>query len=96
AAKPGDAPARQSWMSITGDNVVIDTVKKAEDDDGIIVRLYEAHGARGRRIFKTALPVKQILETDLMEREEQTLEMRNGEVRLDFTPFQIRTFKLVL
>ena len=30
-------------VSVNSENVIIETVKKAEDDDGIIIRLYE-HG----------------------------------------------------
>jgi len=85
-----------SLMSVSGDNVVIDTVKKAEDDDGIIVRMYEAHGCRGRRTFRTGLPVRRVVETNLMEKEERRLPLREGKVAVDFAPFQIRTLKLVL
>jgi len=79
-------------LSITGDNVVIDTVKKAEDDNALIVRLYESHGCRGRRTLTIGLPVAKVIETDLMEREERELPLRKGrKVALTFTPFQIRT-----
>ena len=88
-------PTTASQMSISGDNVVIDTVKKAEDDDGIIVRMYEAHGCRGRRTFRTGLPVRRVVETNLMEREERRLPFRDGKVAVDFEPFQIRTLKLI-
>ena len=90
----GTTPARQSYFSITGDNVVIDSVKKAEDDSGIIVRMYEAHGARGSRTFSTSLPVERIVETDLMEREEREWKHRKGKLSLRFAPFQIRTLKI--
>jgi len=35
------------------------------------------------------------VETDLMEREERDLALRNGRVALDFKPYQIRTVKLL-
>ncbi|NQT50750.1 alpha-mannosidase [bacterium] len=89
-------PNAASQLAITGDNVIIDTVKKAEDDGGIIVRLYEAHACRGRRTLALGFPVKKVLETNLMEKEERELPLRNGKVALDFTPFQIRTLKLVV
>ena len=37
--RKGSAGASASWLSVSGDNVIIETVKKAEDDDGLIVRL---------------------------------------------------------
>jgi alpha-mannosidase len=85
-----------SRMSVTGDNVIIETVKKAEDDDAIIVRLYEAHGWRGRYTLRTTLPVVQAYETDLMENVERELNLRNGTVVLSFKPFEIKTVKLAL
>ncbi|MFP4057791.1 MAG: alpha-mannosidase [Candidatus Brocadiia bacterium] len=78
----GGAAPQASWMSVSGENVVIDTVKRAEDGEGLIVRLYEAHGCRGRRTFRTALPLREVVETDLMEREERRLSARGGRVRL--------------
>ena len=92
---PGSVAGRISIFQISGDNVIIDAVKKSEDDDGIIVRLYEAHGTRGSRTFKTVLPVRRVMETDLLEREEKRLPARGGALRLNFGPFEIKTLKLV-
>ncbi len=43
---PGAAEPR-SFLSVDDPNLVLDTVKRAEDSDALVVRLYEAHGARG-------------------------------------------------
>lgn len=93
-AKAGRLPARLSRMGVSGGNIVIDTVKQAEDDNGIIVRMYEAHGCRGRYEFVTDLPVKRVVETNLMEQEEKRLAIKNGKLALEFKPFQIVTLKL--
>jgi alpha-mannosidase len=92
----GELPPAAERLACESENVVIETVKKAEDDDGIIVRLYEAHGARGRHSLQTDLPVRRAVETDLMEREEKEFSVSNGRLRFTLTPFQIRTFKLEL
>ena len=44
---PGAAEPR-SCLSVDDPNLVLDTVKRAEDSDALLLRLYEAHGARGR------------------------------------------------
>jgi len=93
---PGHVPACAGHFAVSSDNIVIDTVKKAEDDSGIIVRMYEAHGCRGRRTFSTALPVVRVEETNLMEQVERELKQRRGKVSLHFNPFQIRTVKLTV
>ncbi|MFA9478115.1 alpha-mannosidase [Phycisphaerales bacterium AB-hyl4] len=75
--------------------VVIDTVKLAEDGDGIVLRLYEIRGGRGEANLVFDRPVSHVEETDLLERTTQTHEA-TGRVRLRFTPFQIRTVKVRL
>lgn len=96
AAHAGQVPAALSRLSVSTPNVVIDTVKKAEDDQAIIVRLYEAHGTRGSCEFRTTLPVKKLLETDLMEQNPRPVAFRGGKASLNVSPFQIVTLKLVL
>ena len=39
--------AAGSWVACDDANLVLDTVKLAEDSDALVLRLYEAHGARG-------------------------------------------------
>ncbi len=92
--KGGELPPVASSFSLSADNVVVDCIKKAEDDDGVIVRMYEAHGCRGRCTLTTTLPVGTCHETDLMERVLRELKIRNGKVRLTFGPFEIKTIKL--
>ena len=96
-AKPsaGGLPPCDSWMSVSAENVVVDTIKKAEDDDGIVIRLYEAHGWRGPCAVSLSFPFERVVETDLMEREIAEPSVRGGRVLLDFKPFEIRTLKLL-
>ena len=42
----GHAGCQNSFVWVDKSNVIIETVKMAEDDDGIIVRLYESENAK--------------------------------------------------
>ncbi len=92
----GSIPPRFSYMNVDRENIIIETVKRAEDNDGIIVRLYETNGWRGNCLFRTSIPTQKAFETNLMEIEERELTLENGVIRLYFEPFQIRTLKLIL
>lgn len=92
---PGQLGPYGSLMSVSVENILLDTVKKAEDDGGIIVRMYEAHQCRSACTFTTSLPIQSAVETDLMEREERALEIRDGKIELHFHPFEIKTIKLL-
>ncbi|MCI8360287.1 MAG: alpha-mannosidase [Clostridiales bacterium] len=84
-----------SLFSVDRENVVVDTVKFAEDSRDIILRVYEAEGMRGKaRIFLPA-GIKKAVLTNLMEEEDRPLELSKGCVTLDFGPYTIHTIKLV-
>ncbi len=77
-------------------NVIIEAVKKAEDSDDLIVRLYECHNGRGRAELSAARTPKSAFLCDLEENEISELEINDGLVGFDYKPFEIITIKLKL
>ena len=70
-------------------SVVLETVKYGEDD-GIVLRFYEAIGATSAITLNA--PGKEILLTNILEDHIETL--GNDEVKLTFSPFEIKTVKI--
>ena len=78
-----------------GGGLVLDTVKRAEDGDGLILRLYEPHGARGRARLSLDLPVEAAVRCNLLEDPfGDPLPLRDGRLELDYTPFEIVTLRV--
>ena len=73
---------------------MLDTVKKAEDSDAVIVRLYECHGVRGTAVLETAFPFKKACLANLLEEKGAPVAIEGGRVMLEFKPFQIITLLL--
>jgi alpha-mannosidase len=100
AGRRGALERSVSFLSFDAENVVIDTVKQAEDSADLVVRLYEAHGSRAAGRLRLALPVKSARETDLLEKNGRPLRVlpRAGavEVPLRLRPFEIKTVVLGL
>src|SRR4051794_23162736 len=72
-----------SWFAIDDPNLVLDTVKRAEDSDGLVLRLYEAHGARGRGRIRVGLPCTRAACANLLEGEAgEELAVSGGEIEL--------------
>ncbi|KAJ3337800.1 Alpha-mannosidase 2C1 [Gonapodya sp. JEL0774] len=91
----------QSFFQVESENVVLDTIKLAEDDLGaVIIRLYDAYGGRSRVTVKTILPLIGVAKTNGLEDEESHLEFyTDGGVAcfsFDVQPFKIVTLKLSL
>lgn len=87
-----------SLLSVDARNVVIETVKPAEDGSGdVIVRLWEAMRTAAKCVLSTSLRVKRARATDMLER--TTGEIRvaaGGGIHLDFRPFEIKTVRLTV
>jgi alpha-mannosidase len=84
---------QQSFFSIDNPALVLDTVKKAEDSDGIILRFYESRGTRGTAQLTSSLPVTSAAIVNLLEDELQPLNWHGG-ATLEFKPFEIITICL--
>ncbi|HVF26546.1 MAG TPA: alpha-mannosidase [Anaerolineales bacterium] len=83
-----------SLASVTKPNVIIETIKRAEDGDGIILRLYESQRKRGPVRVKLGFAVESAWETNLLEENESELSMENDSIRLNLKPYQIMTVRL--
>ncbi len=94
AGQTNGLPSEWSLVTSSPGNLVVDTVKKAEDDARLIVRVYEAHGQRGTGRLAFGKPVQSAVECNLMEEEEGEVAFDERGLEFDFLPYQIRTFKV--
>ncbi|MCP4642478.1 MAG: alpha-mannosidase, partial [bacterium] len=92
----GELPAVSAFADVDADNVVIDTVKRHEDSNALIVRLYEAFGQRGNATVTFGRDVESITECDLMEENDVPVKVKGNSVTLYMTPYEIRTLKVTV
>ncbi len=92
----GDRPLVEGLFTVDAPNVILETVKQAEDGDGLIVRLYECYRQRGPVTLRCRQPIIAAWETDLIERNETALTVSGDAVTLWVTPYQIRTLRIRL
>jgi alpha-mannosidase len=93
---PTNLPAgtSRSLVELDTPQVLVEAIKRAEDSNAVIVRLYEAWGEPCQARLRTTLPAERAYLCDLLERNRQEVPVREGEVRLDLGPFKILTLKL--
>lgn len=92
--KSGKLANSFSAVSVDCENVVIDTVKKAYDDNETVIRLYETLNRRTKTRVNVGFKFKRAWLCDLLENPIEELAVKNGEVSLDFNNFEIVTVKL--
>jgi alpha-mannosidase len=90
----GALPAEHVFVEVKPENVVLTAVKKAEDDDDLILRLYEWAGKDTD--IKIQLPpgAQSAQDADLMERPIAELSVQAGVVTVHTKPYEIKTVKV--
>jgi alpha-mannosidase len=87
---PGAAPAG-SLAAVDDPNLVLDTIKLAEDGGALVVRLYEAHGSRGSARLRLRLPFQRARRANLLEDPGEAVAVDGDAVAVDYRPYEIVT-----
>lgn len=85
-------PASLSFLSSASDHAVVTVVKKAEDGDGIVVRLFEAEGREGNAALEFFRPVRTASVANLLEERQSDISLDRVSLRKD----EIKTLKLLV
>ena len=86
-----------SPVTIDADNVVVESIKQAEDrDDELVIRLYESAGRQTQAAIGFDIPVSGVAETTLVEDDRTDQQLTEGTLDLDLDPFEIRTLAVRL
>lgn len=93
-AHKGKLPANKSFIKVGAENVIVETVKKAEDDDNLIIRFYEAYGIGTRTKIHLNFEAKTVQLVDIMEENAKLITLDGKSVELYFRPFEIHTLKI--
>jgi alpha-mannosidase len=84
-------PESPSLASVDDTNVVLDTIKAAEDSDAVVLRLYEAHGGRGTARVKWARPFAHAVRANALEDPGEPLAVEDGEIVIPYRPHELVT-----
>jgi alpha-mannosidase len=86
----------KSFFSVDRPELVIDTVKPAEDGNGIVLRLYESTGQRGQAMLHVGSPFGKVVRTNILEDDLENLPAGQEGVPLAYGPYEIICLRLTL
>jgi alpha-mannosidase len=92
----GSLPERRSFVSVSPANVILTAVKKAEDSNALIFRVYESAGERSETTVDVPAGASSATATNLMEQPESEDKISLASDRLSFTmhPYEIQTIEV--
>ena len=94
AVSGGEPGKKYSFASVDKDNVVLETVKQAEDGNGTVLRLYESHNTKTKVTLAVPAGFKNAYSTNLLEQIEEELTVNDGKVTFTIKPYEIMTILL--
>ena len=94
-ANEGVLSEEKSFIAVDCDNAVIDTLKKSQDGEGYILRLYESKKERKNVKITVGFDVEKVTETNLMEEEERSVKLGDNSFSFILKPGEVKTFKIL-
>ena len=74
-------------IDIDNEDVIVETIKPAQAEKGIVVRLYERYGSSCDAKLKIGIKAKKVYETNMLEKNKVELSSST----LHFEPYEIKT-----
>jgi alpha-mannosidase len=90
----GGLAPEHSFVQARSENIILTALKKAEDDDALVLRFYEWAGKDGEAQLQIPPGAQSATETDLMEKTIGSLPVQNDGVTVHTKPYEIKTIKV--
>ena len=85
---------RGSFLSTDQGNIVITAMKKAENEDAVVIRCYNIDGQDTDTDFKLWQSFDNVYETNLIEEQKSKLDITDKNLKIKLGKYEIRTLKL--
>jgi len=92
--KGSNLPISCPLVNMKANSVILDTIKKAEDDNSLILRFYEYGNQRDTVKVELLHRIKNVLECNLVEEEIEEVKFDENKFEFKIRPYEIKSFKI--
>jgi len=90
----GALASEHSFLQVPEENVIVSAIKKAEDENALVVRFFEWAGKQGDVTLQLPPGAESATETDLMEKRTSSLSLNGSSVKVATKPYEIKTVEV--
>lgn len=90
-----DCEKKYSFISCDKKNCFLEVMKKAEDGNGYILRMYENENRMTKATIRLGFKQIQVFECDLLENNLKEVSCDNSEFTDLFNPYEIKTYRII-
>ncbi|WP_377504564.1 alpha-mannosidase [Octadecabacter sp. R77987] len=91
---PGHAALDAPFVVSSAPNVIVETLKPADDRAGSIVRIFESNGQKTSATLRFGFDIGTVHVTDFLEVDQKRIPHTGRDVGLDFEPFEIKSIRV--
>lgn len=91
----GTSGGEFSFASVDSSNVILETIKKAEDKDGIVLRMYESENSYTKAKLTVHTSFEKAYICNLLEETEEEASVNGNEITVVLKPYEVVTVKVV-
>lgn len=92
----GEQPQQKSFIEVEAESTILETVKKAENSEALILRFYEYGNRREKVKVELNFKFEKINECNLIEEDTAEIEFEADNFEFEIKPYEIKTFKVKL
>lgn len=92
----GELPEQFSMAKVNANNVIVEVIKKAEDSEDLIIRMYECYNKRTDVTLELFRDIEKAVECNLMERDIDKAIFEGNKIYFEIKPYEIKSFKVRL
>lgn len=95
-ATSAEAAERESFVTSTGHEIGLGTLKRAHEGEGVILRVYEPHGSRGHAELNVSSAPSSVEQVSILEEptKDDDVTTEGSQVTFDIGPFEIVTLRI--
>lgn len=90
----GKLPETHSMIHCNNENIIIETVKQAENSDDIIIRLFDCYNRKDIAKIDFGFNVSKVYLCDMLENEIEEIEVTDNSIEIPVKNYEIITLKL--
>ncbi|MBN7574999.1 MULTISPECIES: glycosyl hydrolase-related protein [Clostridium] len=84
-----------SLIDLNAENIILETIKKAEDVNGTIIRIYEFENKLTEVKARLSIDFTKVIECNLLEEDISCIAEKTNEFSFTIKPYEIKTFRIV-
>lgn len=84
-----------SLIDLNAENIILETIKKAEDGNGTIIRIYEFENKLTEVKAHLSMDSTKVIECNLLEEDISCIAEKTNEFSFTIKPYEIKTFRIV-